>query len=96
MRIEVRAGTLNIFRGAVPYRAMVQPRDTRQHENYDKETLRNDIGLVYLQNPIRFNTLMQPIPLPTRPQASSTFVGESPTVVGWGRFSDSEYFFYCL
>ncbi|CAG9801526.1 unnamed protein product [Chironomus riparius] len=91
IRIDVQAGTLNIFQGTPQYRATVMQRDVRQHPQYDKETLRNDIGLIYAMQPIRFSSGLQPIALPARHLVSSSFIGQIPFVIGWGRFSDSRH-----
>lgn len=87
-RIEVQAGVHSIFRGSPQYRAIVDRRDIRSHPQYNPDTLINDIGLIYVQNPIPFNSAMQPINLPRRVQANNRFVGTAGTIVGWGRFSD--------
>ncbi|KAG5679407.1 hypothetical protein PVAND_008975 [Polypedilum vanderplanki] len=90
LRIEVQAGTLNIFQGVPRYRETVQPSHTRQHHQYDSDTLRNDIGLIYLMRPIPFSPAIRPIALPSRVTATSTFQGMLTTVIGWGRFEDAK------
>ena len=82
IRMDIQAGSLQIFQGTPQYRSTVQQRDVRQHPQYDKETLRNDIGLIYVMQPIRFTTGLQPIALPARHLASSSFIGHVPNVIG--------------
>jgi secreted trypsin-like serine protease len=82
IRIDVQAGILTIFQGQPQYRATIFQRDVRQHPQYDKETLRNDIGLIYAMQPIRFSSGLQPIALPGRHLASSSFIGHVPFVIG--------------
>lgn len=90
LRIEVQAGTTSIFNGNPQYRAIVMPRDIRQHPHYDQETLINDIGLIFTIQPIGFTNGIRPIALPGRHHASNTFIGQIPFVIGWGRYSDSK------
>jgi len=82
IRIDVQAGSLRIFQGTAQYRTTVMQRDVRQHPQYDKDTLRNDIGLIYVMQPIRFSAGLTPIALPARHLASSTFIGQIPFVIG--------------
>lgn len=86
----MQAGIQRIFRGSPQYRAMVEPRDIRKHPQYNSETLLNDIGLIFLLNRIPLNEAMQRIALPPRSHATNRFIGQSGTVVGWGRFRDGE------
>lgn len=90
VRIDVQAGSMTIFQGNPQYRATVFPRDTRQHAQYNKETLRNDIGLITLNQPIRFTNGIRAIALPARYLATTSFTGQIPFVVGWGRLSDGK------
>jgi hypothetical protein len=84
------AGVHSIFRGSPQYRLIVEARDIRRHPQYNRDTLINDIGLIFLLRRIPFNNVMQAIGLPMRQQMANRFVGESATIVGWGRFSDGE------
>jgi Trypsin len=95
-RIEVMAGVHSIFRGSPQYRAIVQARDIRPHPQYNRDTLINDIGLLFLTRRIPFNNVMQPIALPPRSHENNRFIGEAATIVGWGRFSDGEFPSLCL
>lgn len=59
------------------------------HEQYDKSNLKNDIALMKLSSPVRYNRYVRPICLPSEATAGSDFRrGPSPgticTTVGWG------------
>lgn len=64
------------------------------HADFSWETLNNDIGLVRLSAPVELNERIQPVRLPE----SGTFIeaGQPLTVSGWGRTSDSNYYFPSL
>lgn len=91
IEIEVYAGITNINRGPPPYRAIVPRSDTIQHNNYDRNTLRNDIGLVCTRNPIPRTSAMRPVALPPRAMARNSLLRESPFIIGWGRTADGEF-----
>ncbi|XP_046734115.1 brachyurin-like [Diprion similis] len=59
------------------------------HENWDVMTIRNDLAVIQLAFPIEFSDRVQPIRLPRRSQVGQTFAGQTGTVSGWGRDSDS-------
>ena len=63
--------------------------DIRKHEGYNPNTIRNDVALIKLSEPVVFNEKMQPSRLPTKAQAEEEFSGYMSTVSGWGRFSDT-------
>jgi hypothetical protein len=90
-RIEVQAGIHRIFRGTPLFRAMVNPRDFRPHPQYNEDTLINDIALIFIQRRIPFNTNVQPIALTPRSHINNRFVGQTGTIIGWGRFSDGKF-----
>lgn len=94
MTIDVMCGIHDIVTGNPQYRATVESRDIRAHPNYNRETLVNDIGLVFVLNRIRFNNAMNSIALPPRSHANNRFVGSTGTVIGWGRVSDSKKSFF--
>ncbi|XP_048515555.1 uncharacterized protein LOC105686124 [Athalia rosae] len=58
------------------------------HEDWDTETLANDIALIELEKPLEFTDRVQPIRLPKHSQTSETFVRENAIVSGWGKDSD--------
>ncbi|XP_025835882.1 brachyurin-like [Agrilus planipennis] len=59
------------------------------HEGYSDETLVNDLGIVYLPTPANLNQYVQLITLPSRADASNSFVGSQAIVSGWGYISQS-------
>lgn len=72
------------------------------HENYDKKSLTNDIGLIKLSAPVRFNRYVRPICLPSEATAGRDFIQGPPegticTTVGWGATiehgSDRKYYY---
>ncbi|CAG9823853.1 unnamed protein product [Phaedon cochleariae] len=85
---EIQAGMLRRF----SYAPMEQHRWAAviiANENYDKSTLENDIALMKLSSPVRFNRYVRPICLPSEATAGRNFMeGPSPgticTTVGWG------------
>ncbi|XP_068205639.1 chymotrypsinogen A-like [Palaemon carinicauda] len=54
------------------------------HENYDPNTVDNDIALMHLSVPVTFNDGVRPICLPFK-YANNNFSGTSGTVTGWGQ-----------
>lgn len=90
MSIDVMAGVHDIVNGNPQYRARVEARDIRAHPQYNRETLVNDIGLVFVLNRIPLNNAMQRIALPPRSHENNRFVGSTGTVIGWGRVSDGK------
>lgn len=90
--IDVLAGSTNIFRGTPPYRATIGAQETRQHPTYDKNSLRDDIGLLCLRTPIQIGPQIAPVRLPPRSMVTANLVSRTdrPFLVGWGRTSDGE------
>lgn len=56
------------------------------HENYDPNTVDNDIAVIRLSGPVTFNDGIRPVCLPFK-FASNDFSGESGTVTGWGQLT---------
>lgn len=59
------------------------------HEDWDTNTISNDISIITLPAPIRFNARVQPIRLPKKSKTYSTYDGEVAWASGWGKISDS-------
>lgn len=55
--------------------------DMKIHENYDNETLDNDIAIIKLATQVKFNKYVSPICLPFEGQ---DFTGRIATAIGWG------------
>ncbi|XP_072384349.1 serine protease ndl [Diabrotica undecimpunctata] len=85
---EIQAGTLRRF----SFAPMEQHRWATvviSNENYDRGTLKNDIALMKLSAPVRFNRYVRPLCLPSELTAGRDFTsGPAPgticTTVGWG------------
>ncbi|KAG5320978.1 CTR1 protein, partial [Acromyrmex heyeri] len=54
------------------------------NSKYDNKLLINDVALVHLKNPIRYNRLVQPINLATSDEGLES---KSCTLIGWGTTS---------
>ncbi|KAJ9580605.1 hypothetical protein L9F63_024220 [Diploptera punctata] len=59
------------------------------HSGYSTSTLNNDIALVRLPSAVSLTQFIQTVALPSSAMASNTFAGQTITVSGWGRISDS-------
>ncbi|XP_030766039.1 uncharacterized protein LOC115890059 isoform X2 [Sitophilus oryzae] len=85
---EIQAGCLRRF----SYSPMDQRRFAKviiPHEFYSKANLRNDIALIKLSAPVRYNRYVRPICIPSEATAGKSYLkGPSPgticTTVGWG------------
>jgi len=75
----------------------VEPNQQRQtvpasayhiHENYNPQTLHNDVALLILPVPATLNAFVQLSILP-RDHRAELFAGDAATASGWGRHSDS-------
>lgn len=90
-KIDVKAGVTTLFQTA-NYQLTVESRDTRQHPQYNRDTLINDIGLVFLRRRIQFSPYMQPVTLPRLSQIHNRFVGDGTTIIGWGQWGNEREF----
>ncbi|XP_025835992.1 brachyurin-like [Agrilus planipennis] len=59
------------------------------HEQYNNNTLENDLAMVYLPTPANLNRYVQLIALPSRADVSNSFVGSEARASGWGFTSSS-------
>lgn len=71
------------------YRATVSNTAFIIHENYERITRRNDIGLIRLTRDIPFNNLASAIALPSRSDVGTSFINSQVTLSGFGVASDS-------
>lgn len=96
IQIEMLAGTTTIFNGRPGYREIIPASDTRQHHNYDRNTLRNDIGIICARTRIPFNDRIRAIRLPSANLNLNTVRNSAnrPSLIGWGRTSDGEFNFF--
>lgn len=58
--------------------------EIRIHPQFTGTGFYNDLALFKLERPVRFNEYIQPICLPSNSQRQESFVGQVPTIVGWG------------
>lgn len=58
--------------------------DVRGHHKFSRVGFYNDIAILVLDRPVRRSKYTIPLCLPPKSARSETFVGQSPTVVGWG------------
>eukprot|EP00116_Pleurobrachia_bachei_P007179 sb/3467441/ len=60
------------------------------HEDYDGNTITNDIAMLITQEEIQMSSNVSPIALPTSSDSSMYDVGSPVTVIGWGTTEDGE------
>lgn len=65
---------------------MVKPRDTIVHPKFNRETVENDIALIFLSKKLKYNRYIRPAKLPT----TSTYSGRKAFVSGWGLTTEKE------
>ena len=80
-------GAQDIYDEAEPNRQIVTTRDATAHQNYNPNTINNDIAVIRMSQGVS-GTGIGPVRLPSRSQAGETFTGERVRVSGWGRTSD--------
>ncbi|KAL7015112.1 hypothetical protein ACKWTF_016279 [Chironomus riparius] len=73
---------------ATQQRRTVTSANYRIHANYNPSNLNNDIAILLVPTAWTHNTAVQPTRLPTA-FASELFVGETATVSGWGRVTNT-------
>lgn len=59
------------------------------HEKWDAATISNDISIITLPAPIRFNNYVKTIRLPKKSNTYSTYEGQEAFASGWGKITDS-------
>ncbi|XP_044261229.1 transmembrane protease serine 9-like [Tribolium madens] len=82
-KFEIALGS-NSLKGDDSSRVVFQTTKYILHENYNKNTLANDIGLIPLPQDVSFNDNIQPVSLPSKGLTDGTLV----TISGWGLTSD--------
>lgn len=58
--------------------------EIRIHPQFTGTGFYNDLALFKLERPVRFSDYIQPICLPSNTLRQDSFVGQVPTIVGWG------------
>lgn len=81
LSVQVRFGSVNKTTMTVVRNVMKIVRS----EAFNLTTLRDDISLLRLDLPVRFNSNVQPIELPTKSEANETYDESILTVSGFGK-----------
>ncbi|KPI97653.1 Proclotting enzyme [Papilio xuthus] len=85
----VRLGELDLEKeddGAAPIDVLIKTKI--EHENYSRNSLTNDIGVLVLQQDVTFTKLIHPICIPLAPELrSNSYVNYNPLIAGWGSVS---------
>jgi Trypsin len=96
INIEVHLGAQEIYDEAEPNRQIFVTRNYTVHQNFNEDTLDNDIAVVRMIQGVT-GTGISTVRLPSRSQVGTTFTGERARVSGWGRVSDCEFItLFCL
>lgn len=85
---EIQAGILRRFSFS-PMEQRHFAVEVIPHQNYDASNLKNDIALMRLNSPVRYNKYVRPICLPSETTAGRDFLQGPPpnticSIVGWG------------
>lgn len=62
------------------------------HENWQSDTITNDISIIKLPVEIEFNEYIQPAKLPVKSGQYSTYAGEQAVASGWGKTTDRKFY----
>ncbi|XP_046400892.1 transmembrane protease serine 9-like [Ischnura elegans] len=82
-------GAQDAFDNSEDGRQVFQTRDVTVHEDYDPDTINNDISLLRLPKSAQVTQYVNIIALPPRSMQGDDLVGQKLTVSGWGKQSDS-------
>lgn len=58
--------------------------DVQGHHKFSRVGFYNDIAILILDRPVKRSKYIIPLCLPPKSSKSDTFIGQTPTVVGWG------------
>lgn len=84
---DIMAGAHNVREGNEEHRVEITSYNGFTHENWNGNTLANDIALIELPSPIKWNEYIKPSCMPTA--GDSADEGEIVSVIGWGKPSDN-------
>jgi len=84
---DIVAGAHNVRENEEDKRIEITSYHGWTHEEWDLNTLANDIALIELPQPLTLNEYIKPIRLPAREE--KVYPGDLTTAIGWGRPSDS-------
>lgn len=85
-RLTVRLGDYNIKTNSEVRHVEKKVKRVVRHRGFDSRTLYNDIAILTLDSPVQFNKQIRPICLPS---GSSSYAGNTATVIGWGSLRES-------
>ncbi|KAL5291022.1 hypothetical protein ACFFRR_010435 [Megaselia abdita] len=68
----------------------VSKANIKVHEKWIAALIKNDIAIITLPAPIRFNKYIQPVALPKKSNTYSSYDGQEGFASGWGKISDKE------
>ncbi|XP_068220837.1 trypsin-1-like isoform X3 [Palaemon carinicauda] len=85
IRVEIVLGNHNKSDDSEFSRQTRKVKDWWSHDQFDRKTFYNDIGVIELDEPVDFDRNVRPVCLPTE---NITYTGENGLVTGWGRLSE--------
>ncbi|XP_025836158.1 brachyurin-like [Agrilus planipennis] len=92
--LDDRQLLLEVVLGAHKYREIeltqqrINTSTFKFHEQFNNDSLDNDLGVVYLPTPAKINQYVQLIALPSRADVSNNLVGREAITSGWGDDND--------
>jgi len=86
--VNVMLGAHNVRETVEDGRLEIASNEIFTHENYNGLTIRNDVGLVHLPEPVQFTDWIRPICLPSYSEWNSTWYHLDMQISGWGKPTD--------
>jgi secreted trypsin-like serine protease len=86
--VHVHLGSYKFNDLTEPGRVMFKTTVFKKHENFDPNTLRNDLALIKLPKNVIFTDKIKPARLPW--DLSGPLIGQRVVVTGWGKTGDNE------
>lgn len=66
--------------------------EMKRHGHYNRRNLKNDIALLKLEKPVKFNEFVKTICFP---EGEKDYVGETATLTGWGNLAGGKFLIQC-
>lgn len=87
--VEVIVGAHNIGDDEpTQQRRNLKPENLKLHEDWIDIMAQNDLGIIYLEEPIKLNDLVKAVTLPTWNDTKNLYIERGVVVSGWGRTQD--------
>jgi len=86
--VNVMLGAHNVRETVEDGRLEIASNEIFTHENYNGLSIRNDIGLVHLPEPVEFTDWIRPFCLPSYSEWNSTWYHLDMQISGWGKPTD--------